>query len=45
MLTIVFQSTVTLLDLHASLKSKRRKNLMLGFKSSGIDNLVAFYVL
>lgn len=45
MLTIVFQSTVTLIDLQDSLKTKRRKSLMFGFKSFGIGNLVGFYVL
>ncbi len=45
MLRFVFRSSVTFIDLEGSLKKRRRKKLMLGFKSFGFTDLVGFYIL
>jgi hypothetical protein len=45
MFKTVFQSTVYIFDMENSLKNKRRRKLLFGFKSFLVDCPIGFYVL
>jgi hypothetical protein len=45
MITIIYDSTMYFLDLQAELQKKRRKKILLGFKSYLVDCPMGFYFL
>jgi hypothetical protein len=45
MFQVVFQSSVYIFDIEQLLKNKRRKKLLLGWKSYLVDCPIGFYIL